>query len=34
MTVSSWVEMATMPEMVAHRIERMESSPAVKGWSA
>jgi len=32
--VSSWLVMATMPETVAHRIERMEHSPAVIDCSA
>ena len=29
LTVSSWAVMATMPESVARRIERMEPLPAV-----
>jgi len=32
--VSSWVVMATMPETVAQRKERMDPSPAVMVWSA
>ena len=32
--VSSWVVMATMPEAVAHRMERVEPSPAVMVWRA
>ena len=34
LTVSSWVVMATMPETVTQRMERMDSSPAVMVWSA
>ena len=33
-TVSSWVVMATIPETVAQRMQRMEPSPAVIDWSA
>jgi len=33
-TVSSWVVMATMPETVAQRLERMEPSLALIVWSA
>jgi len=34
LTVSSWEVMATMPETVAQRTERMDPSPAVMVWSA
>ena len=34
LTLSSWEVMATMPDTVAQRTERMDPSPAVMVWSA
>ena len=34
LTVSSWVVMATMPQTLAQRIDRIDPSPAVMVWSA
>ena len=33
-TVSSWLVMATMPETVAHRMDRVDPSPAEMVWRA
>ena len=33
-TVSSWLVIATMPETVAHRMDRVEPSPAEMVWKA
>ena len=33
-TVSSWLLMATIPETVAHRMDRVDLSPAVMVWWA